>query len=304
MAIVRGRAKKKIFGRKRASYDARIDKFVPNDKRVPSNIQVEVGRDDALTPAVGGVDCDKGQKRRYGDTILSSLTVPTVATTNTEEDDLDFDTNDQPTDHGKDDVPTTSRIPTLEKTTTRHLLTEEFRVDTERNVSAPSRSKQQLASTKKRLTYGIQEELLDPMTTTSNHDATVVLLAEKCKNTVSQYDVKAALSRRRIAQPSTKSNSARTTNTTTNKRKATSSHRDVSSSQPGGSIVRRKVFGDKTNVGKDTTHTRYWKCEFLFCHVVIAARRGICSADHNIFLRVPLTIILQSFLSLPKHNDS
>ncbi len=193
-------------------------------------------------------------------------------------------------------------IPTLEKSTApRHhsLLssTEECKVNTDKNndVFAPiiGRSDRQLilASTKKLLTYGNPAELLlspssssDPpkfTTTTSNQVAiaTTLVLVEKPMDTLHPHNEKAEIvssSRKRIAHPlktnpKSKSNLEPTTtnNVMTNKRKATSCHhhrRHASSSQPDGSTVTRKVFGDKTNIGNDA-HTRDKKCELLVCYV-------------------------------------
>jgi len=278
MTIVRGRrSKKKIFGRKRASYDARLDQIVSNDKRVPHNIQIVGNKaEGVVTPAmdVSGKMGEKGVKgrgrsgrftvgERYGDTVLSSLTLPTVATTGDNSLVVDnFESN------GGGEQPSNSlvnkTISTSTMQTTGHGLSE-CKVENDKiTTNVISRSKQQLASTKKRLTYGIRETM---DVSTSNQDATMIL-AEKSVCTAPKVEMNA------VTITTSRTRSLRTANTTSIKRKSdTATEHVTSSSQPLRSMMcgnpsrERKVFGDKTNAGYGT-HPRDVKCEYWLAFVV------------------------------------
>jgi hypothetical protein len=277
MTIVRGRSKKKIFGRKRASYDARIDQIISNDKRIPHNIQIVGNKEEeVITPAmnVGGKMGEKGVKGRsssgrftvgdrYGDTVLSSLTLPTVATTGDNSLVVDnFESN------GGGEQPSNSlvnkTISTSTMQTTGHGLSE-CKVENDKiTTNVISRSKQQLASTKKRLTYGIRETM---DVSTSNQDATMIL-AEKSVCTAPKVEMNA------VTITTSRTRSLRTANTTSIKRKSdTATEHVTSSSQPLRSMMcgnpsrERKVFGDKTNAGYGT-HPRDVKCEYWLAFVV------------------------------------
>ena len=250
-----------------------------NDQRVPTDARI-VQR--SVTPneesRAVGIDCkDKrnGKCRHANDAVHSSLTAPTVATTTTASGLLggEADGGSSRSVDKRSSLLDPNRSEKTDPTASamHNNIGQPLMTDEERRAGMSG--KNNLASTKKRLTYGIQEEEdeEDEDPTTSRH-ATSALSHNtkdgvpgrqrhpgKSMGTATQGKIETVSSRRRSIQPKTTKSNVRTTATKRKYGQGTSRQGTMMRNHP----MERKALEDKTNIITET-ESRDLRCTLMF----------------------------------------